>query len=128
MKYNTLKAIFMAIILIFVFTSVSLAGNRDYRNGQNHSHYNQNNNDHHYNYQADNSHSFRQPHAFYNNHKQQKRYPHYYRRNHTSYCTYRKQGLEHLNFRHCLSPYGHFSAGFFHVPGFAFSFSTGGHR
>ncbi len=127
MKDNTLKTIFIATILVFVFISVSWAGNEDHRGGRNQSHYNQNNNNHHYyDHQADNSHSFRQPHAFYNNHKQRKHHYHNYRNNHTGGCDYRESRHGHFDSHHAFSPYRHFFSGFYYVPGFSFSFSTGG--
>jgi uncharacterized protein YxeA len=132
MKYNTLKTILMAIILIFVFSNVSWAGNNDHRSGKNQSNYNQNNNHQHYNNGVNNSRHGNQHRqnddAYNNNHKQQNRHHNYNQQNHTNCYNSRSLRHGHWDSYHAFSPYRHFFSGFYYVPGFAFSFSTGGHR
>jgi len=134
MKDNTLKAILMAIILVFVFSNISWAGNNDHRSSKNQSNYNKNNNRQYYNNRINNSHPVNQHrqnnHAYDNNHnhKQQNSHHNYNQGNHNGYYNYIIPRHGHWDAHRAFSPYGHFSSGFYYVPGFAFSFSTGGHR
>ena len=131
MKDNTLKTLFTAITLIFVFISVSWAGNKDHHSCKNQSYYHKNNTHQHYNNGLNNSHptnKYRQQNAFYNNHKQQKRHHNCNRQNHIKCYNSRSPRYGHLYLHHVCSPYRRFSAGFFNVPRFSFSFSTGDHR
>jgi hypothetical protein len=132
MKDNTLKTIFMAIILVFMFSSVSLAGNNDHRSGKNYSNYNQEYYRHYDDHEINHSHygnKHRQRnHAYYNHHKQKNRHHHYNQGNYKGCYNYRNPRHGHWDAHHAFSPYRHFFSGFYYVPGFAFSFSTGGHR